>query len=356
MAGAAGLFDSLFALTPIMRHGTRRRYDAGDSGYCAVVSRRRCAVPQTTCADLVRRLRQNIWSAICAVSNIESLPDFQRLMQIAAQHAVVCSIGRKSPAMRVAHLPPLPGPTERVVDRTRAILYRQSTVALVKSPKLFWRDSGVACWLCGMILPPWQRNDLGFWLEQAVFQTLHARRAIDPFAAAWAGEPRGRRGGLCLGGSTRGRPPEVKPAAGWHRRCHQPAPVYRSASAGRRPSVASCTAAMTSASLAPTSWRCPTAHFSPRWYHQTTPTPETRHIAAKRDFFIHRCRRLPQIFGEVIFCGNRSPRRQGKSNATVAPQQVKRSRRPQRVQRGQASFLGVIASHGQAMGSCLMSP
>lgn len=55
--------------------------------------------------------------------------------------------------------------------------------ALVKSAKLFWSDSGLATWLAGIheLSALEKRADLGFWLEQAVFQTLQAWRGNDPF-------------------------------------------------------------------------------------------------------------------------------------------------------------------------------
>ncbi len=56
------------------------------------------------------------------------------------------------------------------------------TKPLVKSPKLFWGDTGVAAWLAGIENPTalQQRADAGFWLEQAVFQTLQSWRGIAP--------------------------------------------------------------------------------------------------------------------------------------------------------------------------------
>ena len=55
------------------------------------------------------------------------------------------------------------------------------TTGLVKSRKLYWSDCGLAAWLAGIR----SRRDLsgrmdqGFWLEQAVFQSLQAWRALD---------------------------------------------------------------------------------------------------------------------------------------------------------------------------------
>lgn len=121
------------------------------------------------------------------LSNIGSLPDFQRLMQVAAQRtgrllnqaAVARDTGLShATCHRFLNLLETGCQIERLQPFTA-----NATVALVKSPKLFWRDSGVATWLAGIhdhtVLE--KRSDLGFWLEQAVFQTLQAWRACDPF-------------------------------------------------------------------------------------------------------------------------------------------------------------------------------
>ena len=57
------------------------------------------------------------------------------------------------------------------------------TLALVKSPKLLWCDSGLSAWLAGIDDPTGlnKRSDIGFWLEQAIFQSLQAWRSADPF-------------------------------------------------------------------------------------------------------------------------------------------------------------------------------
>jgi predicted AAA+ superfamily ATPase len=120
------------------------------------------------------------------LSNIESLPDFQRLMQIAAQRT-----GRLLNQAEIARDAGISHATchrylnllETGCQIERVAPFTANPVALVKSPKLFWRDSGVACWLGGIydLAALAQRKDLGFWLEQAVFQSLHAWRAMDPF-------------------------------------------------------------------------------------------------------------------------------------------------------------------------------
>ncbi len=52
---------------------------------------------------------------------------------------------------------------------------------LVKSPKLLWADCGLAAWLAGITDKTTlrRRQDLGFWLEQAVFMSLQTWRSLD---------------------------------------------------------------------------------------------------------------------------------------------------------------------------------
>ncbi len=119
--------------------------------------------------------------------NVGSLPDFQHLMQVAAQRT-----GRLLNQAEVARDAGLSHPTCHrylnlletgcQIERTMPFA-ANPTVALVKSPRLFWRDSGVASWLAGIHdgASLEKRSDLGFWLEQAVFQTLQSWRACDPF-------------------------------------------------------------------------------------------------------------------------------------------------------------------------------
>ncbi len=56
------------------------------------------------------------------------------------------------------------------------------STALVKAPKLHWRDCGLAVWLAGIksSADVTTRMDADFWLEQTLFQTLETRRALDP--------------------------------------------------------------------------------------------------------------------------------------------------------------------------------
>ena len=53
---------------------------------------------------------------------------------------------------------------------------------MVKSPKLLWADCGLAASLAGISdrASLKRRDDVGFWLEQAIFQTLQVWRATNP--------------------------------------------------------------------------------------------------------------------------------------------------------------------------------
>ena len=56
------------------------------------------------------------------------------------------------------------------------------TTGLVKSKKVLWSDCGLAAWLAGIKSQSDLANrlDQGFWLEQALFQTLQSWRSLDP--------------------------------------------------------------------------------------------------------------------------------------------------------------------------------
>ena len=121
------------------------------------------------------------------LSNIASLPDFRRLMQILAQRtgrllnqADVARDGGISHATCHRYINLLE--TGYLIERLPPFT-ANPTLALVKSPKVFCCDSGLAAWLAGIHdrATLERRNDLGFWLEQAVFQTLQSWRSCDPF-------------------------------------------------------------------------------------------------------------------------------------------------------------------------------
>jgi predicted AAA+ superfamily ATPase len=127
---------------------------------------------------LERDLRQ-----LTAVSN---LPDFQRLMMLSAHRT-----GKLLNQADLARDAALSHPTAHrylnlletgcLVTRIRPMATNPST-ALVKAPKLFWTDCGLAAWLAGIKSPAdvATRMDAGFWLEQTLFQTLETWRALDP--------------------------------------------------------------------------------------------------------------------------------------------------------------------------------
>jgi len=66
---------------------------------------------------------------------------------------------------------------------SRLRLYASNlTTAMVKSPTLLWADCGLAASLAGIsdVATFKRRDDLGFWLEQAILQTLQVWRAVNP--------------------------------------------------------------------------------------------------------------------------------------------------------------------------------
>ena len=120
------------------------------------------------------------------LSMISSLPDFQRLMVLAAQRtgkllnqadlARDAAISHPT-AHRYLHLLETGNLVKRVPPLTT-----NPSAALVKAPKLLWTDCGLAAWLAGIRSPTEARGrlDAGSWLEQTLFQTLETWRALDP--------------------------------------------------------------------------------------------------------------------------------------------------------------------------------
>jgi predicted AAA+ superfamily ATPase len=119
------------------------------------------------------------------LSAVSSLPDFQRLMMLAAQRT-----GKLLNQADLARDAALSHPTTHrylnlletgcMIARIRPLATNPST-ALVKAPKLLWTDCGLAAWLAGIkssaeVMP---RMDAGFWLEQTLFQTLETWRSLD---------------------------------------------------------------------------------------------------------------------------------------------------------------------------------
>lgn len=119
------------------------------------------------------------------LSAVSSLPDFQRLMVLAANR-----VGRLLNQSELARDAALPQPTvHRHLNllETGFLIARLApyatnpTTSLVKSRKLYWSDCGLAAWLAGIRSRQevFNRMDQGFWLEQAIFQSLQAWRALD---------------------------------------------------------------------------------------------------------------------------------------------------------------------------------
>ena len=120
------------------------------------------------------------------LSAISSLPDFQRLMMLAAQRT-----GKLLNQADLARDAALSHPTAHrylnlletgcMITRLRP-LATNPTAALVKAPKLLWTDCGLAAWLAGIrsSAEVTTRMDSGFWLEQTIFQTLETWRSLDP--------------------------------------------------------------------------------------------------------------------------------------------------------------------------------
>lgn len=120
------------------------------------------------------------------LSDVSNLPDFQRLMRIAAQRTA--KVINQADLARDAALSQSTAHRYLNLLETGCLLLRvpayasNLTTSMVKSPKLVWADCGLAAWLAGIsnIESLERRNDLGFWLEQAVFQTLQVWKASDP--------------------------------------------------------------------------------------------------------------------------------------------------------------------------------
>lgn len=120
------------------------------------------------------------------LSDVASLPDFQRLMALSANRT-----GKLLNQADLARDAALSHPTAHrylnlletgcLITRIRPFATNPST-AIVKAPKLLWSDCGLAAWLAGIRTREdvAKRLDSGFWLEQTLYQTLQSWRAIDP--------------------------------------------------------------------------------------------------------------------------------------------------------------------------------
>lgn len=120
------------------------------------------------------------------LTEVENLPDFQRLMRLTAQRtgrllnqAELARDGSLSRATAHRYLNLLEAGC--LLARLRPYA-ANLTSTIVKSPKLLWTDAGLAAWLAGITSRGAleRREDAGFWLEQALFQTLQVWRASAP--------------------------------------------------------------------------------------------------------------------------------------------------------------------------------
>lgn len=120
------------------------------------------------------------------LSAVSSLPDFQRVMSLAA-HRTARLVNQADLARDAALSHPT---THRYLNllETGCLITRLKTyatnpsVAIVKAPKLMWTDCGLAAALAGIRSSADLANRLdgGFWLEQTLFQTLQTWRALEP--------------------------------------------------------------------------------------------------------------------------------------------------------------------------------
>jgi predicted AAA+ superfamily ATPase len=120
------------------------------------------------------------------LSDVSSLPDFQRVMALAAQRT-----GKLLNQADLARDAALSHPTTHrylnlletgcLITRIRPLATNPS-VSLVKTPKLLWVDCGLAAALAGIRSSAGLalRLDAGYWLEQTLFQTLQTWRAMEP--------------------------------------------------------------------------------------------------------------------------------------------------------------------------------
>jgi len=120
------------------------------------------------------------------LSAVSSLPDFQRIMALAAQRT-----GKLLNQADLARDAALSHPTAHrylnlletgcLITRLRPLATNLSG-ALVKTPKLLWTDCGLAAALAGIRSSRdlASRMDAGFWLEQTLLQSLQTWRALEP--------------------------------------------------------------------------------------------------------------------------------------------------------------------------------
>lgn len=120
------------------------------------------------------------------LSAVTSLPEFQRIMRLAANQCA--RVVNQANLARDAGLAPVTAHRYLNLLEAGGLLTRipawarNPITAVVKSPKWLWTDCGLAAWLAGAGGPSWilGRSDQGFWLEQTLFQSLQTWRSLDP--------------------------------------------------------------------------------------------------------------------------------------------------------------------------------
>ncbi len=119
------------------------------------------------------------------LSNVGNLGDFQVLMRLAA--------GRTARLLNESDLARDAGISQPTCHRHMQWLevgcltsrleafHANASSGMRKAKKLMWQDAGLAAWLAGIRSPEdvANRPDEGFWLEQAIFQTLQVWRGMD---------------------------------------------------------------------------------------------------------------------------------------------------------------------------------
>jgi predicted AAA+ superfamily ATPase len=120
------------------------------------------------------------------LSDVSSLPDFQRIMALSAQRTG--KLLNQADLARDAALSHATAHRYLNLLETGCLITRITPLAtnpsanLVKAPKLLWNDCGLAAALAGIKSSAdlAHRMDTGFWLEQTLFQTLQTWRALEP--------------------------------------------------------------------------------------------------------------------------------------------------------------------------------
>jgi predicted AAA+ superfamily ATPase len=122
------------------------------------------------------------------LTEVSSLPDFQRVMLLAAQRT-----GRLLNQAELARDAAMTQPTTHrylnlleagcLLTKLRPLTSNPAS-ALIKTPRIYWSDCGLAAWLAGIRSSEGAKSriDSGFWLEQTLFQSFQSWQALDPQA------------------------------------------------------------------------------------------------------------------------------------------------------------------------------